>query len=50
MKNKLLLIGVIALLALSSCGIFHKSCNCPHFGRVIKKNVQMCGYANVQMC
>jgi hypothetical protein len=49
MKKKLLLIGLLGLMTLSSCGIFHKGCGCPHFGRV-NNNVQMCGYANVQMC
>jgi len=53
MKNKLLLIGLLGLMALSSCGIFHKSCNCPHFGKVnvrMHNDVQMCGCANVQIC
>lgn len=33
LKSKLVLLGLAGLLALSSCGIFHKSCNCPHFGK-----------------
>ncbi len=49
MKKKLLLMGLVGLMALSSCGIFHKGCGCPHFG-AIKPDVQMGGYANVQMC
>ncbi|MDB5008488.1 MAG: hypothetical protein JWQ84_1493 [Mucilaginibacter sp.] len=34
-KNKWVVFGLAGLISLSSCGIFHKSCNCPHFG-VIK--------------
>jgi hypothetical protein len=35
MMKKIVLISALALLtALSSCGIFHKNCNCPHFGKV----------------
>jgi hypothetical protein len=48
LKIKFIVIGLLAV-ALSSCGIFHKGCGCPTFGKV-KSNVQMCGYANVQMC
>jgi hypothetical protein len=34
-KNKWMIVGAIAIfIGLSSCGIFHKSCNCPHFGSV----------------
>lgn len=47
LKNKLIVAGLLALLTFSSCGIFHKSCNCPKFGKV---NVQICRYADVQMC
>jgi len=49
MKKKLLLIGLVGLMALSSCGIFHKGCGCPHFG-AIKQEVRMCKCADVQMC
>jgi len=48
-KNKFIVLGaMIVLIGLSSCGIFKKSCNCPHFGKV-KSDVQMCKYAGVQM-
>ncbi|WP_162996620.1 hypothetical protein [Mucilaginibacter celer] len=34
-KNKLIiLLGVLTLMTASSCGIFHKGCGCPHFGKV----------------
>ena len=33
-KNKFLLLGLLGLLVLSSCGIFHKGCGCPTFGKV----------------
>ncbi|WP_190295241.1 hypothetical protein [Mucilaginibacter rubeus] len=34
-KNKLvILLGAVLLMATSSCGIFHKGCGCPHFGKV----------------
>lgn len=33
-KNKLTILALIGLLALSSCGIFHKGCGCPTFGKV----------------
>ncbi|MDB4921639.1 hypothetical protein [Mucilaginibacter sp.] len=33
-KNKFILLGLLGLLALSSCGIFHKSCGCPTFGNI----------------
>jgi hypothetical protein len=35
LKISLLVLVIISMTA-SSCGLFHKSCNCPHFGRVIK--------------
>jgi hypothetical protein len=50
LKRKWILIGVLGLISLSSCGIFHKGCGCPHFGRVdvrMRNDVQMCGSANV---
>jgi hypothetical protein len=34
MKNKFILLALLGLLVLSSCGIFHKSCGCPTFGKV----------------
>jgi len=35
MKNKIKLLLIVGLVsALSSCGLFHKSCNCPHFSQV----------------
>lgn len=48
-RKKVILIGLLALVSLSSCGIFHKGCGCPHFG-AIKKDVRMRKYADVQMC
>jgi len=52
-KNKILLIALFSLLSLSSCGIFHKSCHCPHFGAIrhdvrMRYDVQMC--YDVQIC
>jgi hypothetical protein len=36
-KNKVLFIGILlGLFGLSSCGIFHKGCGCPHFGSLKK--------------
>jgi len=32
LRNKFIIVGVLALISLSSCGIFHKDCGCPHFG------------------
>ncbi len=49
LKKKLIIIGVSGLITLSSCGIFHKNCHCPKFSK-IKKDVQMCKYADVQIC
>ncbi|CAN5329209.1 hypothetical protein BH09BAC6_BH09BAC6_15450 [soil metagenome] len=37
LKSKLVLLGLAGLLVFSSCGIFHKSCNCPHFGKINTK-------------
>jgi len=34
LKNKFILLGAMLLISLSSCGIFHKDCGCPHFGKV----------------
>ena len=34
LKSKLIIAAVALVMGLSSCGIFHKSCNCPHFGKV----------------
>ncbi|MFS2188271.1 hypothetical protein ACCC92_16455 [Mucilaginibacter sp. Mucisp84] len=46
-KNKLvILLGALLLTAGSSCGIFHKDCGCPHFGK-IKSADSRC--ADVQM-
>lgn len=33
-KSKFLLLGFLVLLSLSSCGIFHKGCGCPTFGKI----------------
>jgi hypothetical protein len=30
-KNKFFIIALLALVSFTSCGIFHKPCNCPHF-------------------
>jgi hypothetical protein len=49
LKNKFVIILLLGVVSLSSCGIFHKGCNCPKFGEV-KPDVQMCKYADVQMC
>jgi hypothetical protein len=46
LKSKLIILGVLVLLALSSCGIFHKGCDCPKFGEVKTgekfENVKIC--------
>jgi len=42
LKNKLILIGAILLISLSSCGIFKKDCGCPKFGKV--KTLQPAGH------
>jgi hypothetical protein len=34
LKSKLIVLGLIALLGATSCGIFKKDCNCPHFGKI----------------
>jgi hypothetical protein len=41
-KNKLLILGVVVLMSVSSCGIFHKGCGCPTFGKVKFENLMMC--------
>jgi hypothetical protein len=33
-KNKLIFLALVGLVALSSCGIFHKGCGCPTFGKI----------------
>ena len=49
-KNKFILLGAaVMLMSITSCGIFKKSCNCPHFGKVKARDMQMCKYADVQM-
>jgi len=45
LKNKLVLIGLLGMLILSSCGIFHKGCGCPKFSKV--KSSQ---FENLMMC
>jgi hypothetical protein len=37
-KNKFILLGLLGVLTLSSCGIFHKGCGCPTFGK-LKYNI-----------
>jgi hypothetical protein len=45
LRNKIIKIGLaVLIITLSSCGIFHKGCNCPKFGKV-KKDVQMRVYS-----
>jgi hypothetical protein len=44
-KSKLLIILAAMLVGTSSCGIFHKGCGCPHFGKVKTnefKNFNLC--------
>jgi len=49
-KSKFILfVAAVMLMSISSCGIFKKSCNCPHFGKVKTQDVQICKYAGVQM-
>jgi thiol:disulfide interchange protein len=49
-KSKLILLAaVMVLMSLSSCGLFKKSCNCPHFGKIELPDVRMCKYTGVQM-
>ena len=52
LKNKLMLLLLAGMVSLSSCGLFHKGCNCPKFGVRISKftDVQMCEWEkDVQM-
>lgn len=37
-RLKYMIALVLVGTAVSSCGLFHKSCNCPHFGKVINKS------------
>lgn len=37
-RKAYLVVVVLAVMSLSSCGLFHKSCNCPHFGNNLKKS------------
>jgi hypothetical protein len=51
LKNKFVLLGLLAILSLSACGIFHKGCGCPTFGSNVRiPNVQMRECANLLMC
>jgi hypothetical protein len=34
LKNRFLIALLLFSMSLSACGIFHKSCNCPHFGEI----------------
>jgi len=34
MKRVKYILVVIAIVSLSSCGIFKKDCGCPHFGKI----------------
>jgi len=44
LKNKLIKAGLaVLIITFSSCGIFHKSCNCPKFGKVkTVNNLKIC--------
>jgi len=44
LKNKFAVIILLGLVvSISSCGIFHKGCGCPTFGRVkTMNNLKMC--------
>ena len=33
-KSKFVFLALIGLVVLSSCGLFHKGCGCPTFGKV----------------
>jgi hypothetical protein len=39
MKKIKITAALVICIALSSCGIFKKDCNCPHFGKTIEKKV-----------
>lgn len=32
LKSKILIMGLLGMLSLSACSIFHKGCGCPKFG------------------
>jgi hypothetical protein len=34
LKRKFFILGLIAVLGTTSCGIFKKDCGCPKFGKV----------------
>jgi len=38
MKKYIGVSAIVMMLGFSSCGLFHKSCNCPHFGKVKQMN------------
>ena len=43
LKNRLIILGAVVVMALSSCGIFHKGCGCPTFGKVKEfDNLKIC--------
>jgi len=43
LKNKFIYLVLLAVMGLSSCGIFHKGCGCPEFGKIKKfENLKMC--------
>jgi hypothetical protein len=44
LKNKWVFLVLLFLaISLSSCGIFHKGCGCPEFGKTREfKNLKMC--------
>jgi len=45
LRNRLIVLGLLGMLTLSSCGIFHKGCGCPKFGKI--KGSQ---FENLMMC
>ena len=45
LKNKLILLLLAGIVTLSSCGLFHKGCNCPKFGLRISKRM-----AELEIC
>jgi hypothetical protein len=48
LKNKFVIIVLAGLiLGLSSCGIFHKGCGCPKFGKL---DLKMSRFENLKMC
>ena len=34
LKNSFFVFGLLLVLSISSCRIFKKDCNCPHFGQM----------------